>query len=74
MIEKDPKWAILVRKYPERAGRAYELYMRDPNKGKTNPTTYFNYAMKLIWRDETNYQRNLQKYINKQSTQMELQQ
>ena len=48
--------------------------MLDPNKGKPNPTTYFNYAMKLIWRDETNYQRNLQKYVNKQSTQMELQQ
>lgn len=71
MIEKDSRWKFLINKYPERAGRAYELYLRDPNKGKTNPTTYFNFAAKRIWRDEANYQRNLQKYQLKTYTEME---
>lgn len=62
MIEQDPRWAFLIKKYPERAGEAYEMYLRDPNKGRTNPTTYFNFAGKRQYESETRYQRNLRKY------------
>lgn len=72
MIENDPKWIFLINKYPERAGIAYELYLRDPKKGKTNPTTYFNFAGKRLYRDERNYQKNLAKYKIKTKTIMEI--
>lgn len=62
-IETDPRWKFLINKYPERAGVAYELYVRDKNKGKTNPTTYFNFAGKKIYESEVRYRRNLRKYI-----------
>lgn len=62
MITKDPRWAFLINKYPERAGEAYELYLRDPKKGKTNPTTYFNFAAKRLYESESRYQRNLKKW------------
>lgn len=64
MLENDPRWKFLIKKYPDRAGMAYEMYLRDPKKGETNPTTYFNYARLRLKANEARYQANLRKYIN----------
>lgn len=66
MITDDPRWAFLIKKYPERAGEAYELYLRDPKKGRTNPTTYFKFAGQRQYESETRYQRNLHKWQQNQ--------
>lgn len=63
-ILKDPRWAYLIKKYPDRAGKAFELYLADPKK-TANPTTYFNFAGKKLYESETRYQRNLAKYIQR---------
>lgn len=65
------KWRYLIKKYPEIAGRAWELYMRDKKK-EANPTTYFNFANKLTYRDEANYQKGLDKYKRRKKYEMEL--
>lgn len=57
----EKKWAYLTKKYPERAGVAYEMYLRDPKK-TANPTTYFMWAGKRIYAEEKAYQDNLTKY------------
>lgn len=69
--DEEKKWAYLVKKYPERAGLAYELYARHKTKD-ANPTTYFMWAGKLENRDEKRYRENLQKWCDKERTKMEL--
>lgn len=65
------KWAYLTKKYPERAGRAYELYVADPKK-TANPVTYFKFAGLLEKQDEVRYQKGLSKYQKKTKAIMEL--
>jgi peptidyl-tRNA hydrolase len=60
----DDKWKYLIKKYPERAGIAYEIYMRDPTK-KVNPVTYFNFAGKRIYQEQKRYKTSLKRYISK---------
>lgn len=55
------KWTYLTKKYPERAGRAYELYVADPKK-TANPVTYFKFAGLLDSRDEARYRVRISKY------------
>lgn len=69
--EDQRKWAHLVKKYPERAGVAYELYLRHEKKN-ANITTYFMWAGKLERQTEKRYRDGLKKYCEKQRTKMEL--
>ena len=69
--EDQRKWAHLVKKYPERAGVAYELYLRHEKKN-ANITTYFMWAGKLERQTEKRYRDGLKKYCDKQRTKMEL--
>lgn len=55
------KWKYLTDKYPELAGLAYEIYIRDPKKS-ANPVTYFMWASKTEWANEKRYRENLTKY------------
>lgn len=72
MKEEDKaKWEHLVKKYPERAGLAYELYLRHEKKN-ANITTYFMWAGKLERQTEKRYRTGLKKYCEKQKTKMEL--
>lgn len=68
--EELKKWEILIKKYPERAGVAYELYHRHKTKN-ANPTTYFMWAGKLERQEERRYNNGLQKYCMRQITKME---
>lgn len=61
----EAKWAYLTKKYPERAGVAYDMYLRDKKK-TANITTYFMWAGKRIQAEEMAYKKNLQKYLTKQ--------
>lgn len=63
-------WARLTKIYPERAGVAYELYLRDPKK-TANPMTYFTWARKRLYAREMRYQQGLQKYRARQKITME---
>lgn len=63
-------WAKLTKIYPERAGVAYEIYLRDPKK-TANPITYFTWAGKRLYAREMRYQQGLQKYKAKQKITME---
>jgi len=63
-------WAKLTKIYPERAGVAYELYLRDPKK-TANPMTYFTWARKRLYAREMRYQQGLQKYRARQKITME---
>lgn len=63
-------WARLTKIYPERAGVAYELYLRDPKK-TANPMTYFTWAGKRLYAREMRYQQGLQKYRARQKITME---
>lgn len=63
-------WARLTKIYPERAGVAYELYLRDPKK-TANPMTYFTWAGKRLYTREMRYQQGLQKYKARQKITME---
>lgn len=63
-------WARLTKIYPERAGVAYELYLRDPKK-TANPMTYFTWAGKRLYAREMRYQQGLQKYKARQKITME---
>lgn len=69
-VEEQKKWEILIRKYPERAGVAYELYYRHKTKN-ANPTTYFMWAGKLERQEERRYRDGLKKYCLRQMTKME---
>lgn len=69
--EELTKWAYLTRKYPERAGTAYELYVRHKAKN-ANLTTYFMWASKLEYRNEKRYREGLKKYCEREKTKMEL--
>ena len=72
MKEEDKaKWEHLVKKYPERAGVAYELYLRHEKKN-ANITNYFMWAGKLERQTEKRYRDGLKKYCDKQKTKMEL--
>ena len=61
MTFNEKHWADLTRKYPERAGRAYELYLADKKK-QANPEK----------RDEIRYQMGLAKYIEQEKIKMEI--
>ena len=63
-------WLKLMKIYPERAGVAYELYLRDPKK-TANPMTYFTWARKRLYAREMRYQQGLQKYRARQKITME---
>lgn len=69
--EEKAKWAFLIRKHPERAGVAYELYVRHKTKD-ANPTTYFMWAEKLERRNEKRYRDGLKKYCARQIIKMEV--
>ena len=71
MAFNEKHWADLTRKYPERAGRAYELYLADKKK-QANPTTYFKFAGLKEKRDETRYRTGLEKYTQQEKLKMEL--
>lgn len=72
MREKDvEKWKHLIQKYPDRAGLAYELYLRHATKD-ANITTYFMWAGKLARQTEQRYRDGLKKFCEKQKTKMEL--
>lgn len=64
MYNPEEQWKILIKKYPERAGIAYELYLADKNK-TANPTTYFKFAGLRLKQEEVRYQKGLQNYIVK---------
>ena len=66
-MKDEKKWEFLIKKYPERAGIAWELYQRDKKK-EANPTTYFNFAKKRINEIESRYQSGLRKWIGKKPT------
>lgn len=63
-------WAKLTKIYPERAGVAYEIYLRDPKK-TADPMTYFTWAGKRLYTREMRYQQGLQKYKARQKITME---
>lgn len=63
-------WAKLTKIYPERAGVAYEIYLRDPKK-TANPMTYFTFAAKRLNEKEKYYRQGLQKYRARQKITME---
>ena len=68
--DEEQKWKYLIKKYPERAGVAYELYLRHTKKN-ANITTYFMWAGKLERQEERRYNKGLQKYMLRQITKME---
>jgi hypothetical protein len=70
-LEEERKWKVLIRKYPERAGAAYELYLRHTEKN-ANPTTYFMWAGKLERQTEKRYREGLKKYCDKEKQKMEI--
>lgn len=65
------RWNYLVKKHPERAGVAYELYMAHKEKN-ANVTTYFMWAEKLERQKEKRYRKGLEKYCAREITKMEL--
>ena len=67
--EELAKWQYLTRKYPERAGVAYELYLRHKTKN-ANLTTYFMWAGKLERRNEKRYRDGLKKYCEREKVKM----
>lgn len=68
--EELAKWAFLTKKYPERAGVAYELYLRHKEKN-ANVTTYFMWAGKLERRNEKRYRDGLKKYCARERINLE---
>ena len=69
--EELKKWRYLIKKYPERAGLAYEMYSRHKTKD-ANPTTYFMWAGKWEKQKEAIYQSNLRKWCDRERVKMEL--
>lgn len=68
--EELKKWAYLIKKHPERAGIAYELYLRHKTKD-ANITTYFMWAEKRQNQQELRYRQGLQKYRENEIKKME---
>lgn len=68
--EELKKWEYLIKKHPERAGVAYELYMAHKTKD-ANVTTYFMWAEKLERQSERRYRKGLEKYCGRELTKME---
>ena len=71
MTFNEKHWADLTRKYPERAGRAYELYLADKKK-QANPTTYFKFSGQRQKQEEVRYRMGLAKYVQQEKIKMEL--
>jgi hypothetical protein len=65
------KWTELTNKYPELAGKAWELYARHEKKN-ARISTYFMWAGKYERRDEKRYRDGLKKYCDKEKTKMEI--
>ncbi|MBO7733671.1 MAG: hypothetical protein J6S67_13995 [Methanobrevibacter sp.] len=70
-LKEQEKWERLIKKYPELAGTAYELYVRHEQKN-ANVSTYFMWAGKLERQTEKRYRNGLKKYCEKQKIKMEL--
>lgn len=70
-LKEQEKWEHLIKKYPELAGTAYELYVRHEQKN-ANVSTYFMWAGKLERQTEKRYRNGLKKYCEKQKIKMEL--
>ncbi len=68
--EELKKWEFLVRKYPDLAGPAYEIYVRHKTKD-ANLVTYFMWAAKTERRKEKRYRNGLEKYCGCKITTME---
>lgn len=74
MREEDiAEWKRLTNKYPELAGKAYELYMRHEEKN-ARISTYFMWAGKCERRDEKRYRKGLEKYQTHEQLKMEIKQ
>lgn len=69
--EEQKKWEYLIKKHPERAGLAYELYLQHKTKD-ANITTYFMWAEKRQRQTESRYRKGLQKYCEREVTKMEV--
>lgn len=69
--EELSKWKYLTKKYPELAGKAYEIYLRHEKKD-ANVRTYFMWAGKYERRDEKRYRDGLKKYCDRERTKMEI--
>lgn len=68
--EEQEKWQHLIKKYPELAGTAFELYLRHKEKN-ANVTTYFMWAGKLERQQEKRYRSGLKKYCEREKVKME---
>lgn len=68
--EQELRWKRLIKRYPERAGVAYELYLRHKEKN-ANLATYFMWAGKLERQTERRYRNGLKKYCERELTKME---
>jgi hypothetical protein len=74
MREEDiEEWKRLTNKYPELAGKAYEIYMRHKEKS-ARISTYFMWAGKYERRDEKRYRNGLKKYCDREQIKMEIKQ
>ena len=71
--EEIAEWQGYVKKYPELAGKAYEIYMRHKEKS-ARISTYFMWAGKCERRDEKRYRNGLKKYCDKEQMKMEIKQ
>lgn len=68
--EEQKKWEPLIKRWPELAGVAYEIYMRHEKKD-ANLTTYFIWAAKRQRQEETRYRKGLEKFSVREVTKME---
>lgn len=69
--EELAEWQTLVERYPELAGKAWELYDRHAEKNAC-VATYFMWAGKCERRDEKRYRKGLKKYCDREQIKMEL--
>lgn len=70
MYDKE-KWEKMIRKKPELAGLAYELYLRHKTKD-ANVATYFMWAGKLERQTEKRYRNGMKKYCERERRKMEI--
>ena len=63
-------WERLTAMYPEIAGIAYEMFLRDPKK-EAHPMTYFKFARKRAYEREKRYKEQLNKYKQRKKATME---
>lgn len=68
--EEQKKWEPLIKRWPELAGVAYEIYLRHEKKD-ANLTTYFKWAAKRQKQEEVRYRMGLQKFCVREITTME---